>query len=150
MEVYLDPVALVGRLLSLLPLGIEATSSLPDCRRSVKRKIALLGSIQFSGVIHEARKLMAEKLVGDEIVLPQRVPLTPGETLGCTSPIMDTDIDICIFVADGRFHIESAMIQNTHIRSFYRFDPFLKVRNWLVVFDSFFRNCSSKVMTTTK
>jgi len=35
------------------------------------------------------------------------------------------DIGTCIFLADGRFHLESAMIQNPNVK-FYRYDPFSK------------------------
>jgi diphthamide biosynthesis enzyme Dph1/Dph2-like protein len=30
------------------------------------------------------------------------------------------------FVADGRFHLESLMIQNPHVRAFYKYDPYSK------------------------
>ena len=48
-------------------------------------------------------------------------PRVPGEVLGCTSPKISEEV--CIFIADGRFHIESAMIQNPQT-TFYRYDPF--------------------------
>ena len=35
----------------------------------------------------------------------QRKPLSRGEILGCTSPQID-QVDLILFVADGRFHIE--------------------------------------------
>lgn len=72
--------------------------------------------------------------------VPQGRPLSSGETLGCTSPILphhkqdgsepasDSEIgtDAIIFIADGRFHLESAMIQNPLIPA-YRYDPYSKV-----------------------
>ena len=49
-----------------------------------------------------------------------------GETLGCTSPILDDKkIEALIFIADGRFHLESAMIQNPDTPA-YRYDPYNK------------------------
>lgn len=48
-----------------------------------------------------------------------------GETLGCTSPILQ-DSDALVFVADGRFHLEAAMIQNPTVPA-YRYDPYGKV-----------------------
>jgi 2-(3-amino-3-carboxypropyl)histidine synthase len=30
------------------------------------------------------------------------------------------------FVADGRFHLESLMIHNPHVSSFYKYDPYSK------------------------
>lgn len=49
----------------------------------------------------------------------------PGETLGCTSPILP-ESDALVFVADGRFHLEAAMIQNPTVPA-YRYDPYGKV-----------------------
>lgn len=48
-----------------------------------------------------------------------------GETLGCTSAKLN-DCDCIVFVADGRFHLEAAMIQNPDIPAF-RYDPYSKV-----------------------
>ena len=51
-----------------------------------------------------------------------------GETLGCTSPILREDCEAVVFIADGRFHLESVMIQNPSlISSFYRYDPYSKL-----------------------
>jgi 2-(3-amino-3-carboxypropyl)histidine synthase len=49
-----------------------------------------------------------------------------GETLGCTSPLLSSDTDYLIFIADGRFHMESAMIRNPHLKGCYRYDPYSK------------------------
>lgn len=48
-----------------------------------------------------------------------------GETLGCTSAVLK-DVDVLVFVADGRFHLEAAMIQNPSVAA-YRYDPYCKV-----------------------
>lgn len=48
-----------------------------------------------------------------------------GETLGCTSPKLP-DCDAFVFVADGRFHLESAIIQNPSVAAF-RYDPYNKI-----------------------
>jgi 2-(3-amino-3-carboxypropyl)histidine synthase len=77
------------------------------------------------------------------ISIPQAKPLSPGEVLGCTSPKLDTHLQpnyshpvgdsltalrsaVVCFVADGRFHLESTMISNPHIETFYRYDPYSK------------------------
>ncbi|RHY91331.1 hypothetical protein DYB37_003620 [Aphanomyces astaci] len=60
-----------------------------------------------------------------DIVVPQAKPLSPGEVLGCTSPQFP-DRDALVFVADGRFHLESAMIANPSVKAF-RYDPYPKV-----------------------
>jgi 2-(3-amino-3-carboxypropyl)histidine synthase len=38
--------------------------------------------------------------------VPQAKPLSAGETLGCTAPII-SGADCLVFVADGRFHLEA-------------------------------------------
>jgi len=43
--------------------------------------------------------------------MPQTKPLSPGEILGCTSPIIPESYSI-LYIGDGRFHIESIMIHN--------------------------------------
>ena len=76
--------------------------------------------------------------------MPQAKPLSPAETLGCTSPRLvtaSTGADggaeegkggevarggVLVFVADGRFHLEAAMIHNPQLAA-YRYDPYSKV-----------------------
>lgn len=58
------------------------------------------------------------------IIPPQISPLSKGEVLGCTSTKLNhQDIDAMIYVGDGRFHLESAMIHNPDIPA-YRYDPY--------------------------
>ena len=45
--------------------------------------------------------------------------------LGCTSPHLEGRYDLCVFVADGRFHPEAVMIQNPNV-PLYRYDPYSK------------------------
>lgn len=43
----------------------------------------------------------------------QAAPLSPGEVLGCTAPVLAPHAaDVLVFVADGRFHLEAIMIAN--------------------------------------
>lgn len=84
-------------------------------------KLALAGTIQFATSIQAAKAaLSADFPVLD---IPQGKPLSRGEVLGCTSPKLG-DYDALIFIADGRFHLESIMIQNPNIRAFYKYDPY--------------------------
>ena len=46
------------------------------------------------------------------------MPLSPGEILGCTSPVIDTSTDAIIYLGDGRFHLESIMIHNPSVKAF--------------------------------
>ena len=46
--------------------------------------------------------------------------------LGCTSPNEIQDADVLIYLGDGRFHLESAMICNPTLRA-YSYDPYSKI-----------------------
>jgi diphthamide synthase subunit DPH2 len=48
------------------------------------------------------RKIFPEMSSG----VPQSKPLSAGETLGCTAPVIE-GADCLVFVADGRFHLEA-------------------------------------------
>jgi len=45
----------------------------------------------------------------------QAKPLSPGEVLGCTSPVI-SNCDVLVYLGDGRFHLESAMIANPNLK----------------------------------
>ena len=101
----------------------------------VKPHVYLLGTIQFRHALMEARRLLRSPPYEYEITIPQAKPLSPGEVLGCTSPVLAkeavgesaaTKRAVVLFVADGRFHLESTMISNPHISKFYRYDPYPK------------------------
>jgi 2-(3-amino-3-carboxypropyl)histidine synthase len=85
--------------------------------------VAIMGTIQFAGAVHEARSRLSSHL--SQAIVPQAKPLSPGEVLGCTSPMIE-GMAALVFVADGRFHLESAMIQNPHMQHL-RYDPYSKV-----------------------
>lgn len=89
-------------------------------------RLAFLGSVQFTQGMQQAVARLRREFFLEEgaATVPQVRPLGAGETLGCTSPSVDAGTDAVVFVCDGRFHLESAMIQNPHVRSgFYRYDP---------------------------
>ncbi|XP_020592318.1 2-(3-amino-3-carboxypropyl)histidine synthase subunit 1 [Phalaenopsis equestris] len=90
------------------------------------RCLALAGTVQFVGAVHAARSLLEAE--GFNVVVPQAKPLSPGEVLGCTAPTMPKSygVDVVVFVADGRFHLEAFMIANPGIPA-YRYDPYLGV-----------------------
>ena len=58
-------------------------------------------------------------------MIPQISPLSKGEILGCTSPRLSSDanVDLILYLGDGRFHLESAMIHNPSLPA-YRYDPY--------------------------
>ncbi|XP_069701555.1 2-(3-amino-3-carboxypropyl)histidine synthase subunit 1 [Periplaneta americana] len=85
-------------------------------------RLGLVSTIQFvatlQGVAAELKKN------GYQITVPQSRPLSPGEILGCTAPIIH-DVDVLIYLGDGRFHLEAAMIANPKLKA-YRYDPYDK------------------------
>jgi 2-(3-amino-3-carboxypropyl)histidine synthase len=88
-------------------------------------RISLLGTVQFISNLYQVQEYLMEKKVFSVVSIPQVKPLSAGETLGCTSPII-SNVDCYIFVADGRFHLEAAMIRNPKLTA-YRYDPYAKV-----------------------
>ena len=85
--------------------------------------IALVGTIQFNATLHSLAPQLRN--AGYNILIPQITPLSKGEILGCTSPRLakDANIDLILYLGDGRFHLESAMIHNPSLPA-YRYDPY--------------------------
>lgn len=89
---------------------------------SKETKLALVGTVQFVDTVHDIRAELEKRFAA--VAIPQARPLTPGELLGCTAPRMP-DCDVMVYVGDGRFHLESAMIANPQLPA-YRYDPYSK------------------------
>jgi 2-(3-amino-3-carboxypropyl)histidine synthase len=161
----------VPHLVACLQANFGATPSQP---------MTVMGTIQFATAMHEAASKLRETGFTD-VLVPQAKPLSPGETLGCTSPRLyeeekksqepspattagadagggaggdccgggSGDLAKCggggaagggggsggklrprqgvlVFVADGRFHLEAAMIHNPQLDA-YRYDPYGKI-----------------------
>ncbi|EFO22230.2 hypothetical protein LOAG_06255 [Loa loa] len=87
------------------------------------KKLALVSTIQFVPCLQCVKKELISK--GYNISIPQVKPLSPGEILGCTSPKLEEDVDAVIYLGDGRFHLESVMIQNPSVVA-YQYDPYSK------------------------
>ena len=84
-------------------------------------KLALAGTIQFEPAIAAVSAELKHR-----VLVPQAKPLSKGEVLGCTAPVLpDGSVDAIVFVADGRFHLEAMMIANPDIEAF-RYDPYQK------------------------
>jgi 2-(3-amino-3-carboxypropyl)histidine synthase len=74
-------------------------------------RLLLAGTIQFSSAVQLARARLAADYPGLDV--PKCKPLSPGEVLGCTAPVVPAGaFDALVFVADGRFHLEAMMIAN--------------------------------------
>lgn len=86
------------------------------------KRLAFVGTIQFVSTMHAAAKELRE--AGYEIDVPQSKPLSPGEILGCTAPRLFNNTTL-IYLGDGRFHLEAAMIANPTLEAF-KYDPYEK------------------------
>lgn len=90
---------------------------------SIDRKICLVSTIQFVATLQAVSNKLQE--LNYNITVPQSRPLSPGEILGCTAPVLE-NIDIIIYLGDGRFHLEAVMIANPNLEA-YKYDPYSKV-----------------------
>lgn len=86
------------------------------------QRLAFVSTIQFVATLHAAAKELRD--VGYAIEVPQSKPLSPGEILGCTAPRLLPDTTL-IYLGDGRFHLEAAMIANPTMKAF-KYDPYEK------------------------
>ncbi|ODV84216.1 hypothetical protein CANARDRAFT_201391 [[Candida] arabinofermentans NRRL YB-2248] len=91
-------------------------------------RLAVFGTIQFNPTIHSIKHKLENPATDDDkliyVIPPQIMPLSKGEVLGCTSARLDAaQFDCMIYIGDGRFHLESAMIHNPSIPA-YRYDPY--------------------------
>lgn len=87
-------------------------------------RMALIGTIQFNTVLHRVFKEM-KSLGYANMFVPQARPLSAGEVLGCTAPRLAPSTECIVYIGDGRFHLEAAMLANPMIRA-YRYDPYHK------------------------
>uniref|UniRef100_A0A5S6QN41 2-(3-amino-3-carboxypropyl)histidine synthase subunit 1 n=1 Tax=Trichuris muris TaxID=70415 RepID=A0A5S6QN41_TRIMR len=83
-------------------------------------KLALMSTVQFVSSLQAVRHELSEEY---QIIIPQSKPLSPGETLGCTAAKLPAGTDVLLFVGDGRFHLEAAMIANPNVPA-YKYDPY--------------------------
>ncbi|KAI5181922.1 2-(3-amino-3-carboxypropyl)histidine synthase [Nematocida sp. AWRm80] len=133
-------------LVKVIYVFVEVVIDIDHCIAMAKKYIdctnlSILGTIQYNGSIkkvqvaleEENRRLIEDKGssgVGREEnrketgpIIPRVFPLSSGEVLGCTSPKIKTEN--VLFLAEGRFHLESAMIQNP-TRRYFRYCPSTK------------------------
>ncbi|KAJ5325439.1 Diphthamide synthesis eukaryotic DPH1/archaeal DPH2 [Penicillium brevicompactum] len=107
----------------LIPVDVTKIKTLYIFRNfKPGQSIATVGTIQFNATLHGLKPVLER--AGFRVIIPQITPLSKGEILGCTSPqLSDTEIDAILYLGDGRFHLESAMIHNPSIPA-YRYDPY--------------------------
>ncbi|KAK9137059.1 hypothetical protein Sjap_007653 [Stephania japonica] len=87
-------------------------------------KLALAGTIQFSGAIRAAKTRLESE--GLRFWCLNRSPYLRGSARMHRPTMPTSSVDVAIFVADGRFHLEAFMIANPKIRAF-RYDPYIGV-----------------------
>ncbi|KAL8829572.1 MAG: hypothetical protein Q9191_001949 [Dirinaria sp. TL-2023a] len=105
-------------------IGIDTSHLLATLERNFQsgQTIAMVGTIQFNATLHTVKPVLER--AGFKVLIPQIAPLSKGEILGCTSPRLSNDAaDLIIYLGDGRFHLESAMIHNPTLPA-YRYDPY--------------------------
>lgn len=104
-------------------IGIDAAHLRATIERNFTtgKRLALVGTIQFNAAVHRLKPEL--EAAGYAVTIPQVSPLSRGEILGCTSPVIGGEVDALVYVGDGRFHLESAMIQNPQLPA-YRYDPY--------------------------
>ena len=82
----------------------------------VDQALAFVSTVQFIAMLHAAAAQLRTE--GYNVAVPQSKPLSAGEILGCTSPSLDGTTKAVIYLGDGRFHLESAMIANPTVPAF--------------------------------
>lgn len=117
-------VTAIKTLYVFVTIGIDSNHLTATIERNFLpgKHLALVGTIQFNPAIHKLKPVLER--AGYTVTIPQIHPLSKGEILGCTSPALEgKGIDALLYIGDGRFHLESAMIQNPLLPS-YRYDPY--------------------------
>ncbi|KAI1471244.1 diphthamide biosynthesis protein [Daldinia caldariorum] len=108
-------------------ISIDASHLLATLERNfaAPKTLAVVGTIQFNATIHGVKPALEK--AGFRVLVPQIAPLSKGEILGCTSPRLpdSDDVDLILYLGDGRFHLESIMIHNPAIPA-YRYDPYAR------------------------
>ncbi|KAH8605379.1 putative diphthamide synthesis protein [Trypanosoma vivax] len=89
-------------------------------------RLACIATIQFVSSMRGAMGILKDHF-HHPVIVPQNKPLSRGELLGCTSPLVDpTSVDVVLYVGDGRFHLESFLIAHPTLNAL-QYDPYKKV-----------------------
>ncbi|KAI5189241.1 2-(3-amino-3-carboxypropyl)histidine synthase [Nematocida minor] len=127
-------------LIQVMYIFVEIQFDIAHCMKLVNKHIntddlSILGTIQYNSTIRKIKKeIEREKILkiadsksageteesSSVCTIPRVQPLSPGEVLGCTSPKVSTGA--VLFISEGRFHLESLMIQNPG-KVFYKYCP---------------------------
>ncbi|KAJ8950963.1 hypothetical protein NQ317_017574 [Molorchus minor] len=85
-------------------------------------KLYVVSTIQFVTTLQAITSILRQ--MGYDVNLPQVKPLSPGEILGCTAPVLK-DANAVIYLGDGQFHLEAVTIANRGVQM-YKYDPYDK------------------------
>lgn len=111
-------------------IGIDVEHFVQTVKALVDKdaKVACIATIQFVSSMRAAVSVLQSEHFTHPMVVPQVKPLSYGELLGCTSPVVDpsADVETVLYIGDGRFHLESFMIANPAIKAL-QYDPYKKV-----------------------
>lgn len=120
-----DQTANIKMLYVFVDIKLDSLHFIDSIKANLKResRLSLVSTIQFVASLQAAARELREE--GYQVDIPQVKPLSPGEILGCTSPRI-SDGENIVYLGDGRFHLESAMIANPSLAA-YRYDPYSKV-----------------------
>lgn len=115
----------IATLYVFVDISIDTDHLVKTLARNISpgKTIAMVGTIQFNSTLHTIRPTLEAE--GLKVVVPHIAPLSKGEVLGCTAPKIsaDTNVDLILYLGDGRFHLEAAMIANPNLPA-YRYDPY--------------------------
>lgn len=117
----------IATLYIFVDISIDTAHLVATLTRNIPpgKTIAVVGTIQFNSTLHTIRPALEAE--GLKVIVPQVTPLSKGEILGCTAPKIrpDSKVDLILYLGDGRFHLEAAMIANPDLPA-YRYDPYAR------------------------
>ena len=115
----------IATLYIFVDISIDTSHLVSTLARNIPpgKTVAMVSTVQFNSTLHTIRPALERE--GLKLVVPQAMPLSKGEVLGCTAPkiTQDLNVDLILYLGDGRFHLEAAMIANPDIPA-YRYDPY--------------------------
>jgi 2-(3-amino-3-carboxypropyl)histidine synthase len=120
---------MIATLYIFVDIGIDEAHLLATLTRNFPpgKTLAMISTVQFNSTLHTIRPALEAE--GLHILIPQIAPLSKGEVLGCTAPsiasksLITTGADALLYLGDGRFHLEAAMIASPSLPA-YRYDPY--------------------------
>jgi 2-(3-amino-3-carboxypropyl)histidine synthase len=113
----IDETSGINMLYIFVDIKIDALHFLNTVKLNFSRnvKIGLVSTIQFVATLQGVATELTQD--GYQITVPQCRPLSPGEILGCTAPVI-SHVDIFIYLGDGRFHLEAVMLANPKLKAY--------------------------------